>query len=72
MRMQLLATLGSSDRANALLRLMTSAGRLSVGVAPALRGPRVNSERGETTPGIEAARLLAVEREGEWGDSPWV
>ena len=51
---------------------MTSAGRLSAGKAPMLRGPLVNSERGESTPGNEAARLLAVEREGEWGDSPWL
>ena len=50
---------GSSARANALLRLMTSARRLSVGKAPVLRGPRVNSEKGESTPGKEAARLLA-------------
>ena len=72
MRMQLIATLGSSARANALLRLMTSAGRLSIGKAPALRGPRVNSERGQSTPEREVARLLAVEREGEWGNCPWL
>lgn len=71
LRQQILALLHTEERVHALLRAMTRHGRLrGNGLAPPVRGPVINSEASEATPIDEVRRLMAVEREGEWGNSP--
>ena len=58
LRSELMAILGT-PRANALLRCISRDGRLHPGLAPAVEGPIVNSEKEQYTPRDEAERLWA-------------
>jgi len=71
-RRQALALLRCPKKVNALLRSMSHDGRLFPGLAPKVHGPTVNSEKGGVTPQEDVRKLMAVEREGEWGEGPWM
>ena len=57
-REELMALLGGAAT-NALLRMVSRDGRLSPGLAPAVEGETVNSEKGAMTPAEEVHRWFA-------------
>ena len=58
LRLEPLGELGAQT-ACALLRAVVRGGRLHPGLAPEIRGPTVNTEKGERTPLHEVRELLA-------------
>ena len=49
----------------AVLRITTRHGRLCPGLAPKIEGPTVNSEKSESTPPAEMARMMNSEGKAE-------